>query len=141
MLKFEEVGLADLKDVAQKILDHLVHSKDKFILLNGEMGTGKTTFTSVLMDLMGVEDHGSSPTFSIINEYFSVNYGKIYHFDFYRIENEIEAYDIGIEEIFEEDAYCFLEWPQRIQNLLPQNTVSINITIEGQKRTIELTEL
>ncbi|MFT4600402.1 MAG: tRNA threonylcarbamoyladenosine biosynthesis protein TsaE [Arenicella sp.] len=141
MLKFEEVGLADLKDVAQKILDHLVHSKDKFILLNGEMGAGKTTFTSVLMDLMGVEDHGSSPTFSIINEYFSVNYGKIYHFDFYRIENEIEAYDIGIEEIFEEDAYCFLEWPQRIQNLLPQNTVSINITIEGQKRTIELTEL
>jgi tRNA threonylcarbamoyladenosine biosynthesis protein TsaE len=141
MLKFEEIGLGDLEEVAKKILDQLVESEHKFILLNGEMGAGKTTFTNVLMRLMGVEDHGSSPTFSIINEYFSVNYGKIYHFDFYRIEDENEAYDIGVEEIFEEDAFCLVEWPQRIQNLLPQDFVSINITIEGLKRNIELTEL
>jgi tRNA threonylcarbamoyladenosine biosynthesis protein TsaE len=138
VLKFEEIGLEELDGVVDKILYKLIELDQKFILLNGEMGAGKTTFTSALLEKMGVEDHGSSPTFSIVNEYFSVNYGKIYHFDFYRIEDEVEAYDIGVEEIFEEDAFCFIEWPQRIQNLLPEKFVSIDITIEGLKRTIEL---
>jgi tRNA threonylcarbamoyladenosine biosynthesis protein TsaE len=90
---------------------------------------------------MGVEEEGSSPTFSIVNEYFSLNYGKIYHFDFYRIENESEAFDIGVEEIFEEDAFCFVEWPSRIENLLPLDSVIISITLDGPNRTIELQNL
>jgi tRNA threonylcarbamoyladenosine biosynthesis protein TsaE len=138
---FTAVTLARLPEVAQRILDAITRSEKKFVQLQGEMGAGKTTFTSQLLKLMGVEEEGSSPTFSIVNEYFSLNYGKIYHFDFYRIENESEAFDIGVEEIFEEDAFCFVEWPSRIENLLPLDSVIISITLDGPNRTIELQNL
>ena len=91
------------------------------------MGAGKTTFITGLMEYMGVVDHVSSPTFSIVNEYHSDDYGNIYHFDFYRLEDEDEALNIGIEEIFDENAWCFMEWPEKIDNLLPENTVSVYI--------------
>ena len=99
---------------------------------------GKTTFINGLLKLMSIEDHVSSPTFSIVNEYFSRDFGKVYHFDFYRIENEMEALDIGVEEIFEENAYCFIEWPEKIDNLIPENCVSVHIELDNAVRIIHL---
>lgn len=131
-------SLVDLPDIARDLLSLMVDAQKKIILFHGEMGAGKTTLINAILDEMGIEDHGSSPTFSIVNEYFSVNYGTIYHFDFYRIQDEMEAYDIGVEEIFEEDAFIFIEWPERIENLLPLDAVSLTITLNDQVRTITI---
>ena len=118
-------NLSELDEIAKEFIK-LIGDKKHFSFY-GEMGAGKTTFISAVIKQFGVEDHLSSPTFSIINEYYSVNYGTIYHFDFYRIKDEIEAYDVGVEEIFEEDAYSFIEWPEKIENLIPSSFVSVNI--------------
>ena len=95
---------------------------------NGNMGAGKTTFIKSVCEELGVEDVINSPTFSIINEYRSETTGElIYHFDFYRINKINEAYDMGIEDYFYSGALCFIEWPEKIQELLPENTVFIDI--------------
>lgn len=130
----------DLVKIAREILAELKRIGKKSVLLDAPMGAGKTTLVTVCMKEMGIEGQASSPTFSIINEYFSVNYGKIYHFDFYRLDDESEAFDLGIEEIFEEDAYLFIEWPEKIENLYPENSVLIKITLEGQNRIIQLSD-
>jgi tRNA threonylcarbamoyladenosine biosynthesis protein TsaE len=140
-MKLQLSSLDDLNKVASEILQFLHSKQHKFVILRGEMGAGKTTLINELLHVMGIQDHSSSPTYSIVNEYFSVNYGVIYHFDFYRIENDEEAYDIGVEEIFEEDAYVFIEWPERIENLLPSKYVCLTITIEDEIRTIEVEEV
>jgi ATPase, YjeE family len=94
----------------------------------GNMGAGKTTFIKAVCEELGVEDVINSPTFSIINEYRSESTGElIYHFDFYRINKISEAYDMGIEDYFYSGALCFIEWPEKIQQLLPENTVFISI--------------
>jgi len=102
------------------------------------MGAGKTTFINSILKIMGINDHSSSPTFSIVNEYLSDQHGTVYHFDFYRIENEIEALDIGLEDLIYADDYCFMEWPEKIENLLPQHTVNVTITIENNCRILEI---
>ena len=130
--------LSELSSAAVDILNFLKDADKKFVVFYGQMGAGKTTLINQLLVEMGVAEAGSSPTFAILNEYFSVNYGTIYHFDFYRLEDEMEAFDIGIEEIFEEEAYVFIEWPERIENLLPQDIVKLSITTEEEIRTIEL---
>ena len=105
----------------------------------GEMGAGKTTFISYLAQAMNCEDEVRSPTYAYVNEYKSADFGRIYHFDFYRLEDENEAYDIGIEEYFYEDAILFLEWPEKIQNLLPDSCVWVTITKdENEGRMIEI---
>lgn len=139
-MKWIADSLNDLPQIARELINELKKSNKKSVLLRAEMGAGKTTLTNVILKEMGVEEDGSSPTFSIINQYFSVNYGKIYHFDFYRLNDELEAFDIGVEEIFEEDAYLFIEWPSKIENLLPENSVVVKITLEGQKRIIQLSD-
>jgi len=78
---------------------------------------------------LGVTDNVSSPTFSLVNEYLSINNKTIYHFDFYRIEEETEALDIGIEDYFYKNAWCFIEWPQNIESYLPKKSVVVNIEI------------
>ncbi|MEZ4922924.1 MAG: tRNA (adenosine(37)-N6)-threonylcarbamoyltransferase complex ATPase subunit type 1 TsaE [Crocinitomicaceae bacterium] len=137
-MKLEAKAISDLPEVAGKLIDFLDQNNRKKVLFYGEMGAGKTTLINAILDMMGIEDHSSSPTFSIVNEYFSVNFGTIYHFDFYRIKDEVEAYDIGVEEIFEEDAYIFIEWPERIENLLPENAVRLKIKLHDQVRTIDV---
>ena len=101
----------------------------------GEMGAGKTTFINEVCKVLGVEtDSTNSPSFAIINEYRSDTTAElIYHFDCYRLENEQEAEDIGVEDYFDCGALCFIEWPERIADLLPYDTVKVSITVNDDE--------
>lgn len=101
----------------------------------GDMGAGKTTFISELCRALGVdEDDMSSPSFSIINEYRSSSTGElIYHFDLYRLEDPEEASDIGVEDYFDSGALCLLEWPERIEELLPDDTVKVELRVNDDE--------
>lgn len=108
----------------------------------GQMGAGKTTFINALCRELGVvEDVTNSPSFAIINEYRSDTTAElIYHFDCYRLENEEEAIEIGTEDYFDCGAVCLIEWPERIEGLLPDDTVDVNITVnDDESRTMTLT--
>jgi len=118
--------LDQVPDIAKMILESVTN---KTLLFYGEMGTGKTTLIKELIKQLGVMDIVNSPTFSLINEYLSPDGESIYHFDFYRIEDEDEAYDIGIEEYFSSNSWCFMEWPGKVENLLPLDSVAIHLTI------------
>lgn len=110
---------------------------------NGPMGAGKTTFIRALCDALGVdEDYATSPSFSIINEYRSSTTAElIYHFDLYRLESVEEAFDIGVEDYLDSGAICLLEWPERIADILPDDTVTVDITVDPDTdaRTLILT--
>lgn len=108
----------------------------KIFAFYGSMGAGKTTFIKSICESMGVTDPISSPTFSIVNEYLSADGHKIYHFDFYRIKSLDEAYDMGCEEYLYSNAYCFIEWPEKVAELLPENYVKVNITVKDEQRVI-----
>ena len=102
------------------------------------MGSGKTTLISALVKALGGVDDVSSPTFSIVNEY-KVNNDKVYHFDFYRIEDELEALDIGIEDYFYSGHWIFIEWPDKIKGLLPdESEISYIVVNENGSRTLEI---
>ena len=106
----------------------------------GKMGTGKTTFIKSLCEELGVEDTINSPTFAIVNEYEDRLANTIYHFDFYRIKSLAEVYNMGYEEYFYSNAYCFLEWPELIEELLPEEHIRVDITEAGDgARTITVT--
>ncbi|MFT5779039.1 MAG: tRNA threonylcarbamoyladenosine biosynthesis protein TsaE [Crocinitomicaceae bacterium] len=111
----------DIPSAAKKFLDEVGHRK--IFAFDAEMGAGKTTFILGVLSAMGIEDTAGSPTYSLVNSYESEMFGKVYHFDFYRIEDEMEALDIGIEEMLYSDGICFIEWPEKIKNLLPDNTI------------------
>lgn len=129
-------NLEELQTAAINILNEF--PEERIFLFYGQMGAGKTTFINALCEQLGVLDHTSSPTFSIVNEYHSAN-GTLYHFDFYRLKNEIEALDMGYEEYFYSNNYCFVEWPEKIPNLLPHSNISITIdTIDNQQRIIKV---
>ncbi len=100
------------------------------------MGAGKTTFIKALLQLLDVEDSVSSPTFSMVNEYFSAEIGPVFHFDFYRIESEGEILDIGYEDYFYSDGFCLVEWPEKIPDLLPENSLKIRISTHRDQRTV-----
>jgi tRNA threonylcarbamoyladenosine biosynthesis protein TsaE len=128
--------LTDLPVIANWLIDN---SKSRVLLFHGAMGSGKTTLIKEISKQLGVDDVTSSPTFSLVNEYHSDKVGLLYHFDFYRINDEEEAYDMGIEEYFDNDAWCFVEWPEKVQNVLPLDSVVIKLTINPDNtRTLEL---
>ncbi|MBN2597052.1 tRNA (adenosine(37)-N6)-threonylcarbamoyltransferase complex ATPase subunit type 1 TsaE [Labilibaculum sp.] len=116
-------SLKEINAAAKEFLS-LVGKKRVFALY-GAMGVGKTTFVKAICDEMGIEDTINSPTFSIVNEYHTPNDDIIYHFDFYRIEDVKEAYDFGYEDYFYGDAMCFIEWPEKIESILPNDTVEV----------------
>lgn len=125
--------LVDISSIARHILNN---AKSNVLLFYGEMGVGKTTLIKEIVKELGVKDITSSPTFSIVNEYEG-NDGKIYHFDFYRLESEDEAYDIGLEDYLYTDNLCLIEWPEKIKNLLPDDATNIILTkVLDDKRTI-----
>lgn len=127
-----------ISSVAAQFLTDYSHKK--IFAFEAEMGTGKTTFILGLLRAMGIEHPEGSPTYSLVNSYESPMYGKIYHFDLYRIENEEEAYDIGIEEmLYENTAFCFIEWAENVKNLLPMNTVMVKMKMnESGERIVEV---
>jgi tRNA threonylcarbamoyladenosine biosynthesis protein TsaE len=128
--------LADLPEVATHVIKNATNN---VLLFYGEMGVGKTTLIKEIVKQLGVKDNVSSPTFSLVNEYHATNGEKIFHFDFYRIKKEDEALDMGIEEYFYSNNWCLIEWPNKIENLVPLNAVTITITSQkNQQRTIEL---
>lgn len=125
---------SELPSAAKKLL--AACPDKKIFAFYGQMGAGKTTLIKSLCEVMGVNNTVSSPTFSIVNEYLSEKGEKIFHFDFYRINSESEAYDMGYEDYFYSNAYCFIEWPERIAELLPPDFVRVNITVKDEIRTI-----
>ena len=132
---FEKVMLADLEKVGSKLIQGA--KGVSVFVFHGDMGSGKTTFVKAICKFLGVEDTMSSPTFSIVNEYQTISGNTIFHFDFYRIKNESEAYDIGVEEYFDSGHYCFVEWPEKIPTLLPMKYVEVFIQInDNTHRTI-----
>jgi len=129
-------SLADLPDLANKII--FTFPEERIFLFYGNMGAGKTTLINALCLALGVKDRTSSPTFSIVNEYSS-EHGTLFHFDFYRLKDEAEAYDLGYEEYFYSGNYCFVEWPEKIANLLPLRYLKIAVeALENQQRTITI---
>ncbi len=131
-------SIEELNQIAENIIATANH---KILLFNGEMGVGKTTLIKEVCTVLGFNDTVSSPTFSLVNEYLTSNDEIIYHFDFYRIENEEEALDIGIEDYFYSDNWCLIEWSENIKNLVPLNAVNINITLtDNNLRNIQLTQ-
>lgn len=112
-----------ISKVAEQILKD---SASKIFLFYGEMGVGKTTLIKEIVKQLGVTEISGSPSFSIVNEYEGNN-DTIYHFDFYRINNIVEAYDIGLEDYFYNDNYVFIEWPEKIKELLPNEAIAIDI--------------
>ncbi|MCF6181343.1 tRNA (adenosine(37)-N6)-threonylcarbamoyltransferase complex ATPase subunit type 1 TsaE [Lutibacter sp.] len=128
--------LNELQKIAK---DVIANADSKILLFYGEMGVGKTTLIKEIVKQLGSSDIVSSPTFSLVNEYYSKTMDTIYHFDFYRIQSEEEALDIGIEEYFYSNNWCLVEWPNKVENLLPLKSTFITITINNnQQRTIEL---
>jgi len=129
--------LENISYIASQIISEANH---KILLFYGEMGVGKTTLIKEIAKQLGVSETIKSPTYSLVNEYHTKDKNTIFHFDFYRIKNEEEAYDIGIEDYFYSNSWCFIEWPENIENLLPLEAVTIKITKnkEQQQRTLAL---
>ena len=119
-----EYSLSTIDDAATEVVNHI---QAKVVLVFGEMGAGKTTLIKALCRLSGVEEEVSSPTFALVNEYLSNSGDTVYHFDMYRIEDEEEALDFGIEEYFDSGELCLVEWPQNIASLWPDHFGVIQI--------------
>jgi tRNA threonylcarbamoyladenosine biosynthesis protein TsaE len=115
----------EIIDSARKFLD--VHKGDRHFAFYGPMGVGKTTFIKALCFVLGAKDLVSSPTFAIVNEYFTQDNLSIYHFDFYRIKTIVELLDIGFDEYCQEEAFCFIEWPEKGEELLPEDFIKVTL--------------
>jgi tRNA threonylcarbamoyladenosine biosynthesis protein TsaE len=127
-MDFHITTLHDLKSPAVYLADLL--NEHKIIALEGQMGAGKTTFVQTILKSIGVEDLEGSPTYSLINEYQSSLLGKVYHLDLYRLNSIDEVYDIGIEELLYQNVVCFIEWPEKMQEMLPDNTIWVYLRVE-----------
>lgn len=127
----------NLKQIDKAVNFVLEQAKFKTLIFKAEMGTGKTTLIKQLVKALGCEDEVSSPTFSIVNEYEGFT-STIYHFDLYRIEEETELYDFGIETYLDSDAYIFVEWPELLEPLLDNYTEVSIYTNENQDRVLQL---
>ncbi len=127
-----EYSLDDLPDVAQQVISNI---NSKILLFDASMGVGKTTLIKEICKQLGVKDVISSPTYSLVNEYKGDD-GAIYHFDFYRIDDEEEAYHIGFEEYLDSENWVFIEWPEKVANLLPDNATLIKIDLSSDGKRI-----
>ncbi|MDD4605897.1 MAG: tRNA (adenosine(37)-N6)-threonylcarbamoyltransferase complex ATPase subunit type 1 TsaE [Dysgonamonadaceae bacterium] len=129
--------LSDLNVVAQMFLNEM--SDRKVFAFYGEMGVGKTTFIKAICEALGVKETITSPTFAIVNEYKNEDGKPIFHFDFYRIKNLDEVYDFGYEDYFYSGNLCFIEWPELVETLLPDDVVKVQITVgDNEERLISI---
>lgn len=126
MRKISIQNIADIDDAARQLLEAI--GEQRVVALSGKMGAGKTTLTSAMMRVLGMDDEASSPTFAIVNEYHSSKTGQtVYHFDFYRLESPAEALEIGIEDYWESGSLCIMEWTENIEAILPDDTLTVEI--------------
>lgn len=133
-----EIKISKLEEISEaaKLFISTI-GKDNVFAFYGKMGAGKTTFIKAICEELGVEDVITSPTFAIVNEYTDGKGSPIYHFDFYRIKKLDEVYDMGYADYFDSGNLCFLEWPELIEDLLPENVVKVTIEeTEGSCRRI-----
>ena len=128
-------SIDQLNEVAQQII---ANNPKKVILFHGEMGVGKTTLIKQLCKTLGVTGATSSPTFSLVNEYETNNNQLVYHFDFYRLNNEVEALDMGIDDYLYSSNWCFIEWAEKISNLIPEqhSVITIEILADGNRKLV-----
>ena len=123
-----EIKIQDIEHIREAAREFINHIGDhRVFAFYGKMGAGKTTFVKAICEELGVEDVITSPTFAIINEYTQPNGESLYHFDFYRIKKLEEVYDMGYEDYFYSGALCFIEWPELIEDVLPDDAVRVNI--------------
>ena len=120
-------SLDELKDVAEAVIDNL--DDRNVVALFGAMGAGKTTLISAIMEYLGSTDNVTSPTFALVNQYNTASNSPVYHFDFYRINRIEEAFDMGYEEYFYSGDLCLVEWPELVEQLLPEDAMVVKIEI------------
>jgi tRNA threonylcarbamoyladenosine biosynthesis protein TsaE len=131
MISIAIKSVDNIREAAQQFIQHI--GEHRVFAFYGKMGAGKTTFIKAICEELGVEDVITSPTFAIVNEYTSHSslltpHSSIFHFDFYRIKKLEEVYDMGFEDYFYSGALCFIEWPELIEEVLPEDAVKVNIT-------------
>ena len=137
-LNFEINNENELDYISKEIIEKF---KSKVFLFYGEMGVGKTAFIKSICKHLNVIDVVSSPTFSIVNQYVNDQDEFMYHFDFYRTNNKNEIFDIGYEEYLFSDSFCFIEWPERLDNLLPNKYLEIKMKLRDGNRVIKIKEI
>ena len=134
-MKIEIHSVDELAEVARRLLAEF--ADERFFAFFGKMGVGKTTLIKEICAALGVEDNVCSPTFAIVNEYSDRKGEPVYHFDFYRLKSVAEAYDIGYEEYFYSGCYCFTEWTEKIEELLPESYVRVEIEEQNGTRILK----
>ena len=128
--------ISQINDVAKQIL---AYQPQKIVLFNGEMGVGKTTLIKELCAVLGVKNTISSPTFSIVNEYQIDNNTAVYHFDLYRLKSSEEALDMGIDDYLYSNQWCFIEWSEKIIELIPEKHSIVQLSVlDNGMRTLEI---
>jgi len=129
--------LSDLRDINKVAQEIIKYANDETIwLFEGEMGAGKTTLIKAICQQLGIVDETSSPTFALVNVYENEKGNEFYHFDFYRIEEEVEAIDIGADEYFYSGRLCFIEWSEKIPSLIPAKNLKISINLDAENNRI-----
>jgi tRNA threonylcarbamoyladenosine biosynthesis protein TsaE len=124
-----------LPAAAKKLLKHA--GNNKLFAFYGSMGSGKTTIIKAICEVLGATDIVSSPTFTLVNEYRTSKEESVYHIDFYRIKTMEEVFDFGFEEYLSGDSYCFMEWPELVEEILPPGIINVRITVDdSEKRTL-----
>jgi len=130
-------SLRDIDQAAESFLEAM--GEARVIAFSGEMGAGKTTFIQAICRKMGVTAEVNSPTFSLVNQYFTPEGHSIFHFDLYRIEDPAELFDMGYEEYFFSGEFCFIEWPEKASHLIPDEALRVEIVVaENESREIQL---
>lgn len=132
-----EIKIKDKRHLNAAAKLFLQHTGDnKIFAFYGSMGAGKTTIIKAICASLGAVDIVSSPTFTLVNEYRTLSGESIFHIDFYRIKKQEEVYDFGIEEYLTGDSYCFMEWPELVEEILPPETVKVRISVDAQEQRI-----
>lgn len=132
-----QLRLSDLSEIDHVADEIIKFAQDETIwLFEGEMGAGKTTLIKAICKQLGIVDETSSPTFALVNVYENIAGTEFYHFDFYRIEDEIEAVDIGCDEYFYSGRLCFIEWSEKIPSLIPAKNLKISINLDAERNRI-----